>query len=165
MSKPSILVSKRNLKALVNQLHFALSQGLTQADRNVQQLIKSIRYLLGSLNGYMKSRELRRILGATAFLFGLGFSTQLAAQSFAPAVSSPAGLPTNLDVSIPTFGDLDGDGDFDMLTGELDFSGYYYSGSLYYYENTEGGHGGSSTNDQLAYSLALDYTHLWSQLK
>ncbi len=36
---------------------------------------------------------------------------------------------------------------------------------VYYYENMEGGHGGSSTNDQLAYRLALAYTHLWSHLK
>jgi prolyl oligopeptidase len=34
-----------------------------------------------------------------------------------------------------------------------------------YYENLEGGHGGSSTNDQLAYRLALAYTHLWTQLR
>jgi prolyl oligopeptidase len=36
---------------------------------------------------------------------------------------------------------------------------------IWYYENMEGGHGGSSTNDQLAYRLALAYTHLWKQLK
>jgi len=36
---------------------------------------------------------------------------------------------------------------------------------VWYYENMEGGHGGSSTNDQLAYRLALSYTHLWTQLK
>lgn len=35
---------------------------------------------------------------------------------------------------------------------------------VWYYENLEGGHGGSSTNDQLAYRLALVYTHLWTQL-
>jgi prolyl oligopeptidase len=35
----------------------------------------------------------------------------------------------------------------------------------WYYENLEGGHGGSSTNDQLAYRLALAYTHLWTQLR
>ena len=35
---------------------------------------------------------------------------------------------------------------------------------VWYYENLEGGHGGSSTNDQLAYRLALAYTHLWTQL-
>jgi prolyl oligopeptidase len=34
-----------------------------------------------------------------------------------------------------------------------------------YYENTEGGHGASSTNEQLAYRLALAYTHLWEQLR
>ncbi len=32
---------------------------------------------------------------------------------------------------------------------------------VWYYENTEGGHGGSSTNEQLAYRLALTYRHLW----
>ncbi len=36
---------------------------------------------------------------------------------------------------------------------------------IWYYENMEGGHGGSTTNDQLAYRLALAYTHLWTQLK
>jgi prolyl oligopeptidase len=36
---------------------------------------------------------------------------------------------------------------------------------IWYYENLEGGHGGSSTNDQLAYRIALAYTHLWTQLQ
>jgi prolyl oligopeptidase len=33
-----------------------------------------------------------------------------------------------------------------------------------YYENVEGGHGGSSTNEQLAYRIALSYAHLWKTL-
>lgn len=33
-----------------------------------------------------------------------------------------------------------------------------------YYENTEGGHAGSSTNAQKAYSSALIYTYLWDKL-
>ena len=36
---------------------------------------------------------------------------------------------------------------------------------VFYYENLEGGHGGSSTNDQLAHRLALAYSHLWTQLE
>ncbi len=40
-----------------------------------------------------------------------------------------------------------------------------YDQEIWYYENLEGGHGGSSTNDQLAYRLALAYTHLWTQLR
>lgn len=33
-----------------------------------------------------------------------------------------------------------------------------------YWENVEGGHGGSSTNEQLAYRIALSYAHLWKAL-
>ncbi len=40
-----------------------------------------------------------------------------------------------------------------------------YGQQVWYYENMEGGHKGSSTNDQLAHRLALAYTHLWTQLK
>jgi prolyl oligopeptidase len=35
---------------------------------------------------------------------------------------------------------------------------------VWYYENVEGGHGGSSTNEQLAYRIALSYEHLWRTL-
>lgn len=35
---------------------------------------------------------------------------------------------------------------------------------VFYYENTEGGHHASSTNEQLAYRLALAYTLLWENL-
>jgi prolyl oligopeptidase len=34
----------------------------------------------------------------------------------------------------------------------------------YYFENIEGGHGGSSTNEQLAHRLALSYLLLWRTL-
>ena len=34
-----------------------------------------------------------------------------------------------------------------------------------YFENVEGGHGGSSTNEQLAYRIALSYAHLWKWLE
>ena len=36
---------------------------------------------------------------------------------------------------------------------------------VYYYENTEGGHGGSSTNEQKAKFYALYYAYLWMKLK
>jgi len=35
---------------------------------------------------------------------------------------------------------------------------------VWYYENIEGGHGGSSTNEQLAWRIALSYAHLWKTL-
>jgi prolyl oligopeptidase len=35
---------------------------------------------------------------------------------------------------------------------------------VWYYENTEGGHGGSVTDEQLAYRIALSFEHLWRNL-
>jgi prolyl oligopeptidase len=35
---------------------------------------------------------------------------------------------------------------------------------VYYYENLEGGHGGSVTNEQMAWRIALAFTHLWREL-
>ncbi|WP_189402770.1 prolyl oligopeptidase family serine peptidase [Arenicella chitinivorans] len=40
-----------------------------------------------------------------------------------------------------------------------------YGYEVDYYENTEGGHKGSATSDQLAKRIALAYTHLWQHLK
>jgi len=36
---------------------------------------------------------------------------------------------------------------------------------VYYYENTEGGHAGSSTNDQRAKAVAMQYAYLFMKLK
>lgn len=40
-----------------------------------------------------------------------------------------------------------------------------FGDKIYYYENTEGGHGGSSTNEQRAKFYALYYSYLWMKLK
>jgi prolyl oligopeptidase len=36
--------------------------------------------------------------------------------------------------------------------------------NVWFYENTEGGHGGSANNAQAAHMNALAYTFLWNQL-
>ena len=46
------------------------------------------------------------------------------------------------------------------MAARLEELGYDVS----YYEEIEGGHGASVTNEQLAHRLALSYTHLLTQL-
>ena len=36
---------------------------------------------------------------------------------------------------------------------------------VYYYENTEGGHGGGANLNQRAYTDALTYAYLWMKLR
>ena len=47
-----------------------------------------------------------------------------------------------------------------LVSLKLEKLGYDVS----YYEEIEGGHGASVTNEQLAHRLALAYTHLWMRL-
>lgn len=57
---------------------------------------------------------------------------------FATPVTNPFGLIPTLEIAVPEFADMDGDGDMDVLVGE-------YYGAMKYYENT-----GTSTNPAFA---------------
>ena len=46
------------------------------------------------------------------------------------------------------------------MVAKMEAMGY----KVYYYENTEGGHAGSSTNEQRAKTTALQYSYLWMKL-
>lgn len=143
MARPRFNTSKTHLKHLVKQLHVALDKGLNEIDVQVQMLKRRIKELISSLQGQLKGRELRRILGAMAVVLGIIVANPSYGQSFAPGVSNPFGLSASNDVIIPTFGDLDGDGDMDLLTGEYGDTNAASLGGLYYYENT-----GSATSAQ-----------------
>lgn len=51
------------------------------------------------------------------------------APAFAAPLANPFGLSAGLDYAFPSFGDLDNDGDFDLIIGE-------YNGNLQYFQNT-----------------------------
>ncbi len=136
MSRPRIQTSKDSLKHFIKQLRIALSQGQDLADTRVQVLVKNIRHLIHKLGTVVRRREMRRILGTTAVIVGLGATNNAQGQSFGNSQAKPFGLTTGSSVSIPCFGDLDGDGDQDMLAAEIDLYVPYSQGQMFFYENT-----------------------------
>ena len=67
---------------------------------------------------------------------------------FAPQISNPFGLDSRRTGSHPAFADLDGDGDFDLLTGDA-------FGTLFYFENT-GSANSPAFADRITGAFGLD---------
>lgn len=102
----------------------------------IDELIYKIKTLLSQLKNVVSARNLRTILGSAAVLFGLAFAKPAEAQQFGTPLENPYGLSNVYVYGFPAVGDLDDDGDYDLLVGEM-------YGTFKYFENT-----GSATNPQ-----------------
>ena len=107
---------KAQLKRLSAQLNWALAT--TGNESLISQLLEKIRLLVAQLSQQLGRRELKRILGVAALLFGMGSVQNANAQYFVNISVNPYGLISTDGFSIPSFVDLDNDGDFDIVAGE-----------------------------------------------
>ncbi|MBI1183412.1 T9SS type A sorting domain-containing protein [bacterium] len=120
---------KKQLKEQAKQLNHLLQSHHAHAAHEVKRMVSSIKLLLLEIKEFLAQYELKKILGAAALLFGLAAAPEANAQVFKTGMANPFGMDTSKAFAIPTFADLDGDGDFDMLVAE-------YQGVWEYYENT-----------------------------
>ena len=129
---------RRQLKALAERLQYFLTHEREENLIQVKKLVSKIKTLLKELVRVFSGVDLKKILGAAAIITGIAFTNPISAQSFGPPQVNPYGLIPTLQLAIPAFADLDGDGDMDLLVGE-------YYGAMQYFENT-----GSASNPQFA---------------
>lgn len=100
-----------------------------------QRLMQKLRHLYHRLSRVIPAPALRRALAGAAFVLGVGMSQQATAQTFAAPVADPFGIQSVNQFSLLSFGDLDGDGDQDIITGGYDYT-VDYASVLKFYENT-----------------------------
>ncbi len=119
---------KRQLKHASKELQRLLSIQKDSFTKEMKFLIIKIRRLIRELSRLCSTSEIKKALGATAFIFGLSFSQNVNAQSFARPIVNPFSINPQSYIVWPAFADLDNDGDMDLLVG-----GYY--GRIDYFEN------------------------------
>lgn len=132
----------RQLQTLSNRLQTILHTQLDEDRAEAQAIASKIRNLISQLKSAFSRRQLRRVLGGVAFLFGLSNAAQ--AQSFAPPLTNPFGLSACTYLAAPTFVDIDNDGDLDLFVGEF--------GNIKYFQNT-----GTANNPQFAAPISSPF--------
>lgn len=120
---------KRQLKQLAEQLHQLIVNSGGSTTPQIKKVLAKMKALVQELRQRISATELKKVLGAAALFFGLTAAQQAAAQNFLPPVPAPFGLTNGYGIAAITCGDIDNDGDIDVMMGE-------YDGTIRYFENT-----------------------------
>jgi hypothetical protein len=115
----------RNTARQINELIVA-RDWQTMTDSSRRKLQWKLNNLFSVVRNIFHTQQLKKILAGAAFLI---FAGTASAQTFAPAVTNPFGLTSQVEYVLPCFADLDNDGDLDILA-----SSHY--GSVNYFQNT-----------------------------
>ncbi len=129
---------KRQLSVLAKRLQYLISNYHVDISNEIEKIIYKIKRIINELARVISKPSLTKILGATAFIFGITSANQSSAQSFSTPQTNPFNIISTYQFASPTFVDLDNDGDLDLLAGE-------YYGALKYFKNT-----GTNTNPSFA---------------
>ena len=144
MKTPNASIKLSELKNHLKRLEIMMRNGVQKSDQRFKALVSIISELIQELRKVYSTRQLRRVLGSFALVFGSVFYNQSSAQSFAPPVVNAFGLPSDSYFIFPEFADLDDDGDQDILARQ-------YYGIYVYYENI-----GSVTNPDFSNTPTLN---------
>lgn len=138
MRKNYLAKQKRQFKGLCKKMTKSWN---TLSNDERKNLLSRFRRLYSNLKTIFVRPSLRKMMGTAAMLLITMGGVQ--AQQFAAGVQNPFGL-TNVGSNVrPSFGDIDNDGDYDLIVGNS-------SGDFYFFENT-----GTNQNPNFA-SAAVD---------
>lgn len=141
---------KRQLSILIKKLNQQLTSNYELTSGHIKKLMIKIKKLVEELELVISRSDLKKILGTAAIIIGVLISNQSIAQSFAPRQINPYGLTVDGFFPRPAFADLDGDGDFDLMTINGNLGGE--NNQFHYFVNI-----GSTSNPQFGTPMVNPY--------
>lgn len=134
---------ERQLNYSIKKLNRCIDQSTNNYDLEIERLLNKIKDLIDSLRYQISQYKISKILGSLSIMIGVTFTNvnNISAQSFAPPINNPFGI--NLDVGTQTFstlGDLNNDGDLDILSAQFNGSTSLtsISGNVWLYQENIG---------------------------
>ena len=143
---------KRQLNNLVKKLKVLIQNSIGKYELAISEIRIKIKLLLNSLISCVSKFEIKKILGPLAIFIGISMPNTASAQYFQSPVTNPFGITpgSNIIANIPAIGDLDGDGDLDLLAQE--YNDYTSSMDFKYSENI-----GNANTPQFSNSITNPY--------
>jgi hypothetical protein len=125
--KNSYARKQRQLSHASKLLSKIYNSGSNKHVNKIDQLKTKIRVLINELSQVISSHRIKKLLGGAALILGIAFANPLSSQvKFAAPDTSAFGLQLSNNEFVMDLGDLDGDGDYDVLASS------YYEGWVYY---------------------------------
>ena len=131
---------QRQLKYLVKKLSTLMKNEKENVKSEIKGIVDKIKFLVTQLNGIISTNKMKKILGTLTLLIGVSFANTASAQYFAYPTTNPFGISpgyTNYTQSVNLI-DIDNDGDLDLFTDSLTYSGYYSIAKNFNYQENIG---------------------------
>ena len=132
---------ERQLNYCLKKLNRIIDLSTNNYDLEIERLLRKIKDLIENLKHQISQYKISKVIGSLSIMIGVTLTNanKINAQSFATPINNPFGI--NLEIGYAPFsslGDLDNDGDLDILSAQFMADANSFLGNVWLYQENIG---------------------------